>query len=51
MSDKNTARYCLQVLLDAEVITWLEENRISDYTPKIARFGGKLSELRLRIKA
>lgn len=39
------------VLLEAEVVTWLTENRLSQYTHQIARFGGTLADLRMRVKA
>lgn len=39
------------VLVDAEVIDWLDEQRLSDYTPQIVSYGGKLTELMRRIKS
>jgi hypothetical protein len=39
------------VLVDAEVIDWLDEQRLADYTPQIVSYGGKLAELMRRIKS
>ena len=39
------------VLVDAEVMDWLAEQRLSDYTSQIVSYGGKLSELMRRIKS
>ena len=39
------------VLVDAEVMDWLAEQRLSDYTSRIVSYGGKLSELMRRIKS
>ncbi len=39
------------VLVDAEVVDWLDEQRLSDYTPQIVSYGGKLAELMRRIKS
>ena len=34
------------VLMDSEVVAWLEENRLSSYTHQIARFGTQDNWLR-----
>ena len=39
------------VLVDSEVVDWLDEQRLSDYTPQIVSYGGKLAELMRRIKS
>lgn len=39
------------VLVDAELIDWLDEQRLADYTPQIVSYGGKLSEIMRRIKS
>jgi hypothetical protein len=37
------------VLVDAEVMAWLEKERLSDYASQIARYGGTLELLMRRI--